>query len=71
MRSEREIIERLHEIEASLEKGNASQVGKKILDAEKWLLVWVLAKRDDSKPNTDDLLKDILFEIKKLTAQPE
>lgn len=67
MRSEREIIEKIQDIEERISNHTCSIAGKKLLQEQKYLLHWVLEKRDDKKPNTDDLLKDILFEIRKIT----
>ena len=69
MRSEREIIERLQDVEERIQSPTLSIAGKKHLTAEKWLLFWDSEKRDESKPNTDDILKDILFELKKITSK--
>lgn len=69
MRSEREIIERMQDVEERMSSPTIGIAAKKQLQKEKWLLFWVLEKRDDKKPNTDDLLKDILFELRKITPK--
>lgn len=67
MRSEREIVEQIKYVQEKIDKDPVYSPALRANKKERDALIWVISKGDEI-PTIENILKDILFELKKLTS---